>query len=265
MTVHEIRSITQVGTSEPFELQISRGQIPGHYRVQKFGFNPLINQTEETVWSEGGIYYHPPGATQLQVASTSDDDTGNEGDGARSIELQGLDENYNEITETVLLDGTTPVSTTKSFLRINRGFVKTAGDNEVATGIIRAGTGTVTNGVPASVYLRIDPADGQTLMCVWTVPAGYTGYVLQKDVTCLTEANNKFGTIRLITKQPGGVFRTHDKFSVQNDHVGLTYSTPLPLPEKTDIEVRAVGSSSNSALHVSATLEIVYIKNDSRL
>jgi hypothetical protein len=30
---HEIRSITQVGTSEPFELQVARGQIPGHYSI----------------------------------------------------------------------------------------------------------------------------------------------------------------------------------------------------------------------------------------
>ena len=27
---YDIRSITQVGTSEPFELQVARGQIPGH-------------------------------------------------------------------------------------------------------------------------------------------------------------------------------------------------------------------------------------------
>jgi len=37
---YDLRSITQVGTSEPFELQVSRGQIPGHYRLHKFGYNP---------------------------------------------------------------------------------------------------------------------------------------------------------------------------------------------------------------------------------
>lgn len=34
---HEIRSISQVGTSEPFELQVSRGQITLHYPIHKFG------------------------------------------------------------------------------------------------------------------------------------------------------------------------------------------------------------------------------------
>ena len=265
MTIHEIRSISKVGTTEPFELQVSRGQISGHYRLHKFGFNPLIQDAEETIWSEGGVYYHPYSASQMKVISTSDDDTANEGDGARTIEVFGLDSDYNQISEEVVLDGTSAVTTSKSFLRVNRAFVKTAGDNEVASGIIRIGTGIITNNAPGSVYARIDPEDGQTLMCVWTVPAGYTAYLLQKDVACLTEANNKFGTIRLVSRQSGGVFRTHDKFALQNDHTEITYSLPIPFSEKTDIEVRAVGSSSNSALHVSATLDIIYIKNDSRL
>ena len=259
---HEIRSITQIGTSEPFELQVSRGQINAHYRVHKFGFNPLINNTEETVWSEGGLYYHPYNATQMKVISTSDDDTANEGDGARTIEVQGLDANYNAITEEVIIDGTSAVTTTQSFLRVNRAFVKTAGDNEIATGIIRIGSGSIANNAPSQVYARIDPEDCQTLMAIWTVPAGYTAYLYQKDITCLTEANNKFGTVRLVSRQPGGVFRTHDKIAVQNDHAEITYSTPIPFTEKTDIEVRAIGSSGNSELHVSAALDIVYIKNE---
>jgi hypothetical protein len=51
MPVHEIRSISQVGTTEPFELQISRGQIPNHSLQHKFGAVPAmsINNTG-TVW-----------------------------------------------------------------------------------------------------------------------------------------------------------------------------------------------------------------------
>ncbi len=51
---YEIRSITQVGTSEPFELQVARGQIPGHKHVFKFGVNPTVQNVEETVWEGGG-------------------------------------------------------------------------------------------------------------------------------------------------------------------------------------------------------------------
>ena len=247
MSVHEIRSITQVGTSEPFELQISRGQIPAHYRLHKFGFNPLINETEETIWDVGGIYAYPSSAVKMTATST---DGANDED--VQVTIQGLDADYNQLSETVTLDGTGSGETSGFFLRVFRAFIE--GSQEPS------GTINITN--TGTTYARITLGDNQTLMCVWTVPAGYTAYLLQKDVTCLTEANNKFGTIRLISKKISGVFRTHDKFSLQNAHTEIAYSTPLPFTEKTDIEVRAIGSSSNSELHVSAALDIVYIKNE---
>lgn len=244
---HEIRSITQVGTSEPFELQVSRGQITAHYRVHKFGFNSLINNTEETLWDVGGIYAYPSSAVKMTATSTD----GANDDGVQ-VTVQGLDADYNQLSETVTLDGTGVGETNSFFLRVFRAFIK--GSQEPSGAI------NITNG--STTYARITLGDNQTLMCVWTVPAGYTAYLLQKDVSCLTEANNKFGTIRLVSRKPGGVFRTHDKITVQNAHTEIAYSTPLPFTEKTDIEIRAIGSSLNSELHVGGALDIVYIKNE---
>jgi hypothetical protein len=265
MTVHEIRSISKVGTTEPFELQVSRGQIPAHYPQFKFGFNADVNDTLETVWAEGGLYYHPSSATQMTVSSSSDDDTANEGDGARTVELFGLDADYNEISETILLDGTSAVTTTKSFLRINRGIVRSAGDNEVASGTIYAGTGTLTLGKPANVYLSILPADGQTLMALWTVPAGYTAYLTQSDVTVTTIQDNKFATVSVVARPEGQVFQVKDKFVMDRGVHNQKYDFPLEFAEKTDIEVRCVANSSNANVNISAGLDLVYIKNDSRL
>ena len=241
------RSITQVGTSEPFELQVARGQITGHYRVHKFGFNSLINEIEETIWDVGALYVYPSAAVKMTATST---DGANDED--VQVTVQGLDADYKEISETVTLNGSGTQETNSFFLRVFRAFVE--GSQEPS------GTINITN--TGTTYARITLGDNQTLMCVWTVPAGYTAYLFQKDVTCLTEANNKFGTISLLAKKLGGVFRTQDKFSVQNGHTEVVYSTPLQFPEKTDIEVRAIGSSSNSALHVSAALDIIYIKNE---
>lgn len=265
MTVHEIRSISKVGTTEPFELQVSRGQIPAHYPQFKFGFNPDVDNATETVWAEGGLYYHPVSATQMTVSSSSDDDTANEGDGARTVELFGLDADYNEISETILLDGTSAVTTTKSFLRINRGIIRSAGDNEVASGTIYVGTGTVTLGKPANVYLSIKPADGQTLMALWTVPAGYTAHLLKTDITVATTQNNKYATITVLAKPFGEVFQVKDKIVLSEGSHTQSYNIPLSFAEKTDIEVRCVGDSSGADIAVSAGLDIVYIKNDSRL
>ena len=241
------RSITQVGTSEPFELQVARGQITGHYRVHKFGFNSLINEIEETIWDVGALYAYPSAAVKMTATST---DGANDED--VQVKIEGLDADYNQISETVTLNGSGTQETNSFFLRVFRAFIE--GSQEPS------GTINITN--TGTTYARITLGDNKTLMCVWTVPAGYTAYLFQKDVTCLTEANNKFGTISLLARKLGGVFRTQDKFSVQNGHTEVTYSTPLQFPEKTDIEVRAIGSSSNSALHVSAALDIIYIKNE---
>ena len=128
----------------------------------------------------------------------------------------------------------------------------------------KALTGTVSFANGGTTYATVN-SDNQTLMSLWTVPAGYTAYILQTDVTVLTEANNKFGTIRLVTRLPGSVFRTQDMFAAQNSDVVRVYATPLPIAEKTDIEFRAIGSSANALLHVSATFELVYIKNSGPL
>ena len=98
---HEIRSITQVGTSEPFELQVSRGQITLHYKVHKFGFNPLVQDSEETIWDVGGDICYLPFFCCMTDRYQHD---GANDDGCSS-HIQGLDANYNELSETVTLDG----------------------------------------------------------------------------------------------------------------------------------------------------------------
>jgi hypothetical protein len=244
-----IRSITQVGTHEPFELQVSRGQIPGHKRLLKFGFNALINEIEETVWEAGGIYVYPSSAVALTATSSS-----GATDSGVILTVQGLDADYNEISETITLNASGVATTTKTFLRANRAFV--AG-SKALTGAVSFANGGVT-------YAYVN-SDNQTLMALWTVPAGYTAYIVQTDVTVMTEANNKFGTVRLVTRAPGGVFRTQDLFSAQNTSIVREFVLPLPVAEKTDIEFRAVGSSANALLNVAATFELVYIKNQGSL
>lgn len=241
----EISSISRFGLTEPFELQVSRGQVGWHKRLLKFGVNALVNDVEETVWEAGGIYAYPASAIALTATSSA-----GATDSAVAMTVQGLDADYNELSENIVLSGAGTATTTQQFLRVNRAFV---------TGS-KGLTGTVSFANDGTTYATVN-SDNQTLMALWTVPAGYTAYVLQTDVTVLTETNNKFGTVRFVTRLPGSVFRTQDMFSVQNSDITRTYSIPLPVPEKTDIEFRAIGSSANAALHVSATFELIYIWN----
>lgn len=253
-------SISRFGLTEPFNLQVARGQIAYHESVFKFGFNPDIDDSLETVWSEGGLYSYLSAATVLKVSSSSANDT-SAGTGARTVEISGLDGDYNEISETVTLNGQTAVNTTQSFLRVFRMIVKTAGTGAQNAGVIYAGTGTVTSGVPANKYGAIAAGDNQTLMALWTVPANYTAYLLQTDVTVATTQNNKYATVHLVARPDGEVFQVKDKFVKAQSSHHQQYDIPLKFEAKTDIEVRAIGDSAAADIAISAGLDIIYIKN----
>jgi hypothetical protein len=260
----QISSISRVGTTEPFELQVKRGQVGWHYANFKFGFNPDVDDSLETVWAEGGLYSYIETATVLKVSSSSANDT-SAGTGARTVTLFGLDANYAEISETVTLNGQAAVNTTKTYIRINRMVVNTAGSGGQNAGVIYAGDGTVTSGVPADKYATIAIGDNQTLMALWTVPADHTAYLLQKDVTAATAQNNKYAEIHLVARPFGEVFQTKDKHVIDNGVLHQTYSIPLKFEEKTDIEVRCIGDSAAADIAVSASLDIIYIRNGDSL
>lgn len=256
----ETSSISRVGTSEPFELQVSRGQIAYHETIFKFGFNPDVDDALETVWAEGGLYSYLSAATVLKVSSSSTNDT-SAGTGARTVELFGLDANYDEISETVTLSGQTAVNTTQSFLRIYRMVVRSAGTGGTNAGVIYAGTGTVTTGVPANKYATIAIGDGQTLMALWTVPRGYTAYVTQTDITVATTQNNKYATITFLARPFGEVFQVKDKFVKSESGHSQVYTFPLKFEEKTDLEMRCIGDSSGADISIAAAFDVVYIQN----
>jgi len=255
--------MTRTGKHEPFELQVSRGQIAFHKTNFKFGFNQDIDNSLETIWAEGGLYNYLSSASVLKVSSSStDDDEG--GTGAETVQLYGLDADYNEINETVTLDGQTAVNTTNEYLRINRMVVRSAGSNGTNAGVIYAGTGTVTAGVPVNKYATVVAGDGQTLMALWTVPAGYTAYLYQSHITAACTTSNKLLTATIVARPYGEVFQVKDKFGIQVDggNINQVYRFPLKFTEKTDIEVRAISDSGSGNVEVSAGLDMIYIKNE---
>lgn len=208
--------------------------------VFKFGVNDSVQDVEQTVWEYGGIYTYPTTAVVMTVTSSA-----GAADNGCEIAVNGLDENYNEVTEVLTLSGAGTATTTTTFIRVFRGYV--AGSQDT--------TGNVTIGNGANVYSYVN-TDNQTLQAFYTIPAGYTAQLLQTDHTVSTEQNNKFGQIRIIVRRPNGVFRTQESFTIDNGSVSRVYSTPIYIPEKSDIEVRAIASGSNAFLHISSTIEL---------
>jgi len=241
----EKSSITRVGKTEPFNLQVARGQITYHSSLFKFGFNSVVSNTEETIWDAGGIYTYPSSALAMTVTSA-----GGATDEGITVVVQGLDSNYLEVSQEVTLNSSGTATTTQTFLRVFRAYV--SGDTE-PTGNI-----TITN--TATTYAQITDGDHQTLMAVYTVPAGKTLYLNRGSISSGTEIANKYITGRLVTRAQGKIFRTQAKVTLTNGFIDFDWEVPLQVTEKTDIEARAVASSAANTA-VSATFEGVLIEN----
>jgi len=253
-------SITRTGSTEPFELQVARGQIPWHNLLFKFGNNSDINGSLETIWSGGGLYVYPTSAIIMTVSSSSANDTSG-GTGARTVLVSGLDANYYEISEIVTLSGQTPVNTVNSYIRMFRAFVVTAGSGGTAAGTIYVGDGTVTAGVPATVYAEIVLGENQTTMALWTVPAGYTAYISAGTFSAASNNVSQYILGKFVFRPFGGVFRNAADITVNTDVFRYEWDYPLALPEKTDLEARAIALSGTN-FYVTASFELIYIRND---
>jgi len=102
-------------------------------------------------------------------------------------------------------------------------------------------------------------------MALWTVPANFTAYVLQTDVTVATTQNNKYATVRFLARPDGGVFQVKDKFVIAEGSHHQEYAIPLKFNEKTDIEFRAIGDSGGADIAISAGIDILYVLNGDSL
>jgi len=254
-------SITQSGRYEPFELQVARGQITWHENQFQFGVNQSVGTSFSTLWNGGGtLYAYPSAATVLKISSSDTNDT-SAGTGARTVLVNGLDASYNEISETVILNGQTAVNTVNSYLRFHYMEVVTAGSGGTAAGTIYAGVGTVTSGVPATIYGQITIGYNASTSAMWTVPAGYTAYMTSCTWTSSNTTANIAITGGLFSRVYGGVFTIESTCKMlAGNSFDRHFDTAVAFAEKTDIELRAASSTAGSA--VTGEFHIIYIKND---
>ena len=254
----EYSSISRFGLTEPFELQVARGQITAHRSVTVFGYNPDVDQTRVTVWPYTGIIPITETPLQLKVSSSDANDTA-AGTGARTVYVAGLDANHNEIEEIVTLNGQTAVLTTQSFLHINNAYVATAGSGLSAAGDIYFGDGVVTAGVPATVYDLIKFDYNQRITGSYTVPAGHTAYLAQGLFSAGQPGGSAQVAGRLLTVGTDGIRRAAAITTVNNGASDYAFEYPIRIAEKTTIEATAQGSSNNN--EASAMFILLLVSN----
>lgn len=239
-----VRSITQVGTYEPFELQVARGQITGHSTVNIYGFQVSVTTANTPVWEVAGAYAYPAAATTMHLVSTVN--TGGDKTGT-TILISGLDSTYTPISEALTLDGTTVVVTTKSYLRI-----QSIGVSSVTGGVSPTGTITLKDLTNTTVYAQINPSTGRSQMAIYTVPAGYTFYLSRIDA--YTSANGftaDWVQYRNVATTVDGVTTLSQQAPFTNTYHAQRVM-PRAFAEKTDIQLQAKTSANTHAVSIAA-------------
>lgn len=239
-------SISRVGTTEPFDLQVGRGQIALHYSTNVQGYNDAHGTAFRAVWekSHDTDYVYPASSVAMSFVSTLSE--------TLTMRVEGLDENYVQKTATVTFSGgTTGVVTsgTSSFFRINAMQV-TSG---TSVGVITAANSGVT-------YAQINAGTGRSQASIFTVPAGYTFY-LSRAQAFTTNNGAQYCTYRVWSQTISGGITT--PLVVLSAPFTMFYTSvrvvPRGYPQKTDIQWQL---KQSNAAPGSIQLEGVLIKND---
>lgn len=226
-------------------------------RETMFALNPDIdsNTVPELVWGQGGNLALVSAAGAVSVVSASANDAA-AGTGARTIRVTGLDASYFEVSETVTLNGTTPVSLTATMLRINRVEVLTAGSGEVNAGAITASIGaTVVTSIPAGA--------GICQTALFTVPADYDKALLVNIFVSVSSNSAASGVVNLVKRSSSGVRQTIVSYALDtygNNFVERNLmEAPIVLEPKTDLWAIVTSATANKVA-VAANWKLLLVK-----
>ena len=242
-------SVTRMGAYEPFDLQVARNQIMGHSEQNIYGYQTAVTTTNIPLWENAAAYVYPVSATSMNLVSTNAGDTA-------TITINGLNASFKPISEAVVLNGTTPVATVNLFIRIN--------SMQVSVGSLTNPAGTITLKDPTNTttYAQINTGIGRTQMSIYTVPAGYTFYLIRVDCNSSFNGNNA----NYVTYKNYNVSSTGVVTVTQQSPFTAWYHAQRVMPrafaEKTDIQFQFQTSAGTAA--VNSSVEGWLIKNDSQ-
>lgn len=227
-----------------YGLGIAKGQFDDITHIHKFGAVPAMSQnTTGTIWDVNDTSYP---WSSFDTAGTLSIPAVNASDNGKSIVLVGLDNDYLELTETVTVSSSGATTTTQSFKRIFRAYVTNGSVTNVGDIVVQKGGTTVAT---------IKAGKAQTLMAVYTVPAGKTGYILKGVATCQAGADatgNMF--VRYFGQDSFRVGHTFEVSGTGGEYL-YDFGVPVKIPAKSDIDVRCSVRSNNA--RVTAAFDII--------
>lgn len=211
--------------------------------VHRSGYNPnLQNGSEEMIWNySSGSQYLASTANTVGIVSSSASDTGVD------ITIEGLDSNWDLLSETIRINGTTPVRTSNSFIRILS--TTNTGSNTIIGNITMTQDGS-------NVVAYIQDGVGRGLSGDYAIPAGYTGYLYKGNASV---GKGGDAEIKMYVRYFGKTWIVGHVAQLYEDVYTYDFTFPTVLPEKTDIKV--TGTTTTTGSSVACNFDILLVKN----
>lgn len=238
-------------------LDIAIGNRPDYSSMNKFGENPDVDSGPEDIWDFGGLYNFSATADIDSISSDNDTDT-------QDVMITGLDENWDEVSQTITMTGQTRKDLDTPLIRVYRAI--NMGTVDIAGNVYIYPDTPLTTGTPTDttkIRAMIRDGNNQTLMCVYSVPAGKTAYFMAGYVAFSKGKANAVADFSWRARPFGSVFQVKSKIglsSTGSSTWSYTYGVPVALPEKADIVVRcdAVNTADSA---VAGGFDLVLVDN----
>lgn len=237
-------------------LDIPRGAYQQVSSVNKFGRNSAIaSGAQEEIWDGSAAYSFPSTALMTSISQTTDQVAMR----GQTVQVQGLDADWALTVQDVALDAantTTVVTLATPLIRVFRMKVQA---NVVGDSAIR-----VHNAAETIDYASIGAGNNQTLMAIYTVPAGKTAYMTNyyASVNPATNQDPTSMPLRLWARDNVNGYARQIKhvIGIVSGDYQHSFKPYQKFTEKTDIFITAqpVGKVAD----VSAGFDLVLVDND---
>ena len=214
-------------------LNVARGLVRGCSVRNIFGYNSAIGTSFIPAWENATAYTYPTANTVMGISSTVSADNS-------TVLVNGLDSDYNIITETVTLSGTANTVLSTPFFRIN--------DLIIVSGTANGVVSLVGGSTP---YAKIRAGEGRNQASIFTVPANHSFYLNRIDAFCASAAlNNRTLAFRNFVQNNGAgtSFRVAQTEFLEDMHIQRQY--PFKYAEKNDIQFQLKGSAGTQFIGV---------------
>jgi len=243
--------------------KVAVGQIKGA-RDERLWGKCAPSTSFVDIWPQASVRTLPTVAVKFGFSSASANDT-SAGTGARTIVATMLDSNFQEIEETITLNGQTKVESSGLYLRLQKMVVKTAGSGGVNAGIIYAydTSDTVSGGVPqtaSKIFGHMAAGDNITQMGMYTVPVGKRLFLRR---ICISQYDTaaRYARVRMWYWKSSETVRKYLDLrgvcTTATTFTQIMFDVPIMFEAGTDFGFQCLGSAAGSTILLKAECALV--------